>query len=129
MEKPSNFFCQNLQYLRREKRLRQYEMQHSLGFSRTTWSNYEQGKTSPSLDGLVKISRFFGITIDELVAEDIEQKFENRKYKPYPMNNSRPYLVEDGDSSWEYVISRLDKLELDVEHLKTAFAQDGPETP
>jgi transcriptional regulator with XRE-family HTH domain len=121
MEKPSNYFCKNLQYLRKEKRLRQHEMQTKLGFSRTTWSNYEKGKTSPSLDGLVKISRFFGITIDELVAEDMEQKFENRKYKPYPSYNNRVSVVEESNGAWEYISSRLDKLELDVDHLKAVL--------
>lgn len=120
MENPSNYFCKNLQYLRKEKRLRQHEMQNRLGFSRTTWSNYEKGKTSPSLDGLIKISRFFGITIDELVAEDMEQKFENRKYKPYPYNNQLSVVQED-NGAWEYVNNRLEKLELDVDHLKAAL--------
>jgi transcriptional regulator with XRE-family HTH domain len=120
MENLSNFFCKNLKYLRKEKRLRQYEMNDKLGFSRTTWSNYEKGKTRPSMEGLVKISRFFGITIDELIAEDVKVKFENRKHKPYAFND-RLSVVEEGNGAWEYLNNRLDKLENDVDQLKSAL--------
>ena len=120
MEISSNFFCKNLVYLRREKRLRQHEMHDVLGFSRTTWSNYEKGKTAPSLDGLIKIARFFGISIDELVAEDVEQKFENRKYKPYVLSDKLS-LVEENNAPWENINNRLDKLENEVDQLKSTL--------
>lgn len=94
-------------------------MFNHLGFSRTTWSNYEQCRTAPSLDGLIKISRFFGVNLDELIAEDIEQKFENRKYKRYGYNDSSS-IVEESQDEFAYLRSRLDRLETEMVMMKHA---------
>lgn len=119
MEQSLNYFGKNLQYLRKEKKLRQHQMLENLGFSRTTWSNYEQCRTSPSLDGLIKISRFFGVSLDELIAEDIEQKFDNRRYKRYGYNDSSS-IVEESQDGLEYLRSRLDKLETEMDLMRHA---------
>ena len=119
MEQSLNFFGKNLQFLRKEKKLRQHQMYDSLGFSRTTWSNYEQCRTAPSLDGLIRISRFFGVTLDELIAEDIELKFEGRKYKKYAYNETLS-LVEESNTGLDYIKNRLDRLETEVGIIKSS---------
>lgn len=119
MEQSLNFFGKNLQFLRKEKKLRQHEMYDNLGFSRTTWSNYEQCRTAPSLDGLIRISRFFGVTLDELIAEDIEQKFDGRKYRPYGYNDTLS-LVEEPNTGLDYLKNRLDRLENEVGIIKSS---------
>lgn len=119
MEQSLNFFGKNLQFLRKEKKLRQHQMLESLGFSRTTWSNYEQCRTAPSLDGLIRISRFFGVSLDELIAEDIEQKFEDRKYKKYGYHETIS-MVEESPSGLDYIKSRLEKLETEVGLMKNS---------
>lgn len=91
----------------------------SLGFSRTTWSNYEQCRTAPSLDGLIRISRFFGVTLDELIAEDIELKFEGRKYKRYAINETLS-LVEESNEGLDYLKTRLERLENEVGLIRNA---------
>ncbi|MDF2190827.1 helix-turn-helix transcriptional regulator [Paraflavitalea sp. CAU 1676] len=119
MEQSLNFFGKNLQFLRKEKKLRQHQMFDSLGFSRTTWSNYEQCRTAPSLDGLIRISRFFGVTLDELIAEDIELKFEGRKYKRYAINETLS-LVEESNEGLDYLKTRLERLENEVGLIRNA---------
>jgi transcriptional regulator with XRE-family HTH domain len=47
-------------------------MLEEVGIGRTTWSNYENALTEPSIDGLVTISRFFGVTLDGLILNDLE---------------------------------------------------------
>lgn len=120
MEQSLNFFGKNLQFLRKEKKLRQHEMYDSLGFSRTTWSNYEQCRTAPSLDGLIRISRFFGVTLDELIAEDVEQKFEGRKYKKYAYNESITMVEEPNTAGLDYLKTRLERLENEIGLIKNA---------
>ncbi len=120
MEQSLNFFGKNLQFLRKEKKLRQHEMYDSLGFSRTTWSNYEQCRTAPSLDGLIRISRFFGVTLDELIAEDVEQKFEGRKYKKYVYNESVTMVEEPNTAGLDYLKTRLERLENEIGLIKNA---------
>lgn len=119
MEQTLNYFGKNLQFLRKEKKLRQHQMFDSLGFSRTTWSNYEQCRTAPSLDGLIRISRFFGVSLDELIAEDIEQKFEDRKYKQYGYPETIS-LVEEPHRGLDYLKNRLEKLENEVGLIKNS---------
>ena len=72
-----NTFGNNLKSLRKQKDLRQDEIKSLLGFSRTTWSNYELGLSEPSLAGLVKISKFFGVTLDDLLTADLGSGDEN----------------------------------------------------
>jgi transcriptional regulator with XRE-family HTH domain len=120
MDQSLNFFGKNLQFLRKEKKLRQHEMYDSLGFSRTTWSNYEQCRTAPSLDGLIRISRFFGVTLDELIAEDVEQKFEGRKYKKYAYSDSIPLVEEPNTAGLDYLKIRLERLENEIGMIKNA---------
>jgi transcriptional regulator with XRE-family HTH domain len=119
MEQSLNFFGKNLQFLRKEKKLRQHQMYDSLRFSRTTWSNYEKCRTAPSLDGLIKISRFFGVSLDELIAEDIELKFESRRYKKYAYNDTLS-LIEEPNTGLDYIKNRLDRLETEVGIIKSS---------
>jgi transcriptional regulator with XRE-family HTH domain len=120
MDQSLNFFGKNLQFLRKEKKLRQHEMYDSLGFPRTTWSNYEQCRTAPSLDGLIRISRFFGVTLDELIAEDVEQKFEGRKYKKYAYSDSITLVEEPNTAGLDYLKTRLERLENEIGMIKNA---------
>jgi transcriptional regulator with XRE-family HTH domain len=120
MEQPLNFFGKNLQYLRRKKKMKQHEMQDSLGFSRTTWSNYEKSRTAPPLDGLIKISKFFGVNLDELIAQDIEQMFEERKYKPYAYNETVS-MVEEPGAVYYTLKDRVEKLEIEMGIIKSSW--------
>lgn len=119
MEQFSNYFGKNLQFLRKEKKLRQHQMLDSLGVSRTTWSNYEQSRTAPSLDGLVKISRFFGVSLDELITQDIEQKFKGRKQKAYAYNETI-VVAEEPHMALDYLRTRLERLENEMDIIKSS---------
>jgi transcriptional regulator with XRE-family HTH domain len=65
-------FPKNLRYLRKKSGLKQDDMLGYLRITRSTWSNYEIGHTIPKLVEILNISRFFGITLDELVVQDLE---------------------------------------------------------
>ncbi|HYC30505.1 MAG TPA: helix-turn-helix transcriptional regulator, partial [Chitinophagaceae bacterium] len=65
------FFGKNLRYLREKQQLTQVEIAPLIGFTKATWSNYENGASQPAMDGLIKISNYFGITLDELIFSDI----------------------------------------------------------
>lgn len=119
MEQVLNYFGKNLQFLRKEKKLRQHQMYDSLGFSRTTWSNYEQCRTAPSLDGLIRISRFFGVSLDELIAEDIEKKYEGRKYRQYGYHETIA-MIEEPQRGLDYLKNRLEKLETEIGLIKNS---------
>ena len=73
-------FNQKLQELRKSKELTQEELAEALFVSRTAVSKWESGRGYPSIDSLKELSRFFSVTIDELIGPDeILSAAENEK--------------------------------------------------
>ena len=63
-------FNEKLQELRKARSLTQEELAEALYVSRTAISKWESGRGYPSIDSLKEISRFFSVTIDELICPD-----------------------------------------------------------
>lgn len=61
-------FGEKLQKLRTEKRLTQEQLSEQLYVSRTAISKWESGKGYPSIESLKCISKFFLVSIDELLS-------------------------------------------------------------
>lgn len=55
-----------VQKLRREQNLTQEELAHELGISRVYMGYIEQGRESPSLKLLMKMSRKFNVKVEDL---------------------------------------------------------------
>ena len=79
-------FNEKLQELRKGKGLTQEELAEKLFVSRAAVSKWESGRGYPSIDSLKEISRYFSVTIDELIcpeeiisaAEEEKQAFAGR---------------------------------------------------
>ena len=79
-------FHEKLLELRKSKGLTQEELAEALFVSRTAVSKWESGRGYPGIDSLKEISRFFSVTIDELIcpqemiaaAEDDKKAFARR---------------------------------------------------
>ena len=76
-------FHEKLQELRKQKGLTQEELTESLYVSRTAISKWESGRGYPNIDSLKAISKFFSVTIDELLSgeEVLTIAEENQKQK------------------------------------------------
>ena len=61
-------FHKKLQHLRKQKNLTQEELAQALYVSRTAISKWESGRGYPNIDSLKAISRFFCVSIDELLS-------------------------------------------------------------
>ena len=61
-------FHEKLQELRKSRGLTQEELAEMLYVSRTAVSKWESGRGYPSIDSLKEISRFFSVTIDDLLS-------------------------------------------------------------
>ena len=73
-------FNEKLQELRKGRGLTQEELAKELFVSRTAVSKWESGRGYPNIDSLKEISRFFKVTIDELICPDeIIKAAENEK--------------------------------------------------
>ena len=65
----NNYFGKKLKELRLEMGLSQQKLGEELGFCNQTISFWENGSREPDLDTLLKISKYFEISIDELLEE------------------------------------------------------------
>lgn len=61
-------FYEKLQELRNSKGLTQEELAQALYVSRTAISKWESGRRYPSIDSLKEISKFFSVSIDDLLS-------------------------------------------------------------
>ncbi|MBE5743981.1 MAG: helix-turn-helix transcriptional regulator [Clostridiales bacterium] len=65
-----NIFGKKLKELRMEKGISQQKLGEELGFCNQTISFWENGSREPDLDTLVEISRFFGVSIEDLLVDN-----------------------------------------------------------
>ena len=73
-------FNEKLQELRKSRSMTQEELAEVLFVSRTAISKWESGRGYPSIDSLKEISRFFSVTIDDLIcSEEMISVAENDK--------------------------------------------------
>ena len=63
-------FNEKLQELRKQKNLTQEELAEALYVSRTAISKWESGRGYPNIDSLKAISKFFAVSLDELLSGD-----------------------------------------------------------
>lgn len=63
-------FGEKLQALRRGREMTQEELAHALYVSRTAISKWESGRGYPNIDSLKAISKYFAVSIDELLSGD-----------------------------------------------------------
>ena len=63
-------FNEKLQELRKRKGMTQEELAEALFVSRTAISKWESGRGYPNLDSLKQISRYFSVSIDELICPE-----------------------------------------------------------
>ncbi|MGN0556947.1 MAG: helix-turn-helix transcriptional regulator, partial [Acutalibacteraceae bacterium] len=59
-----------LRELRKNSALTQKQIADVLGIDRSTYSYYENGKASPSLEVLMRIAKVFNVTLDYIIYGD-----------------------------------------------------------
>jgi transcriptional regulator with XRE-family HTH domain len=114
-------FPKNLRYLRKKCGLKQEDMLGYLRVTRSTWSNYEIGFTNPKLNEIINISKFFGVSLDELVMQDLEsvdplpRKKGLRKPREYPVTEQ---ISKAAEPDIIYLITELNRLRDEVNIMK-----------
>lgn len=63
---------EKLQLLRKKNGYSQEQLADKIGIARQTISKWENGQAMPELNGLISLSEFYGVTIDNIVKEDDE---------------------------------------------------------
>ena len=99
-------FNEKLQELRKSRSLTQEELAEALFVSRTAISKWESGRGYPSLDSLKEISRFFSVSIDDLIcSEEIISAAEDEKKDC--MDKYIFLICDTLDIFWHYCYSCL----------------------
>ncbi|MCZ2248496.1 MAG: helix-turn-helix domain-containing protein [Bacteroidia bacterium] len=70
------YFSSNFKFLRKRKSRSQEAAAIGLGIKRSSINNYENGYALPGIDMLPAISKYFGISIDSLINEDLSNMSE-----------------------------------------------------
>ena len=80
-------FNEKLQELRKRKGITQEELADAIYVSRAAVSKWESGRGYPNIDSLKAISKFFSVTVDELISSEqaltIAEEEQDRKQKSF----------------------------------------------
>ncbi len=69
-----SMIARNLKYLRNREHFSQGDMARLLKISKADMGKYESGDAELSNQGLINVSEFFGITIDDLLKKDLSKE-------------------------------------------------------
>lgn len=104
-----NNFSTNLKELRENKGLTQREIAKLLDISQVTYCNWENNKTEPDLDNLIRLCKFFKVSTDYLLGIESEdgriiiQEPELPIYESKLLSNYRALSDELKTITQEYV--------------------------
>lgn len=79
--KMSDFFKENLIFLRELKNETQSDTALVLGLSRSTYANYEAGENLPKADTMMKIIGHFGVSFEKIMSENLKMGKDNETAK------------------------------------------------
>lgn len=86
--------AQNLKFLRKFSSKSQEEVANELNIKRTTLSGYENGSSEPNSENLIRLSEFYGVSLDELLKQDLSE----RKDKDWENHTKNKRVDIQGDS-------------------------------
>lgn len=64
---------ENLKFLRNSIHANKDEMAQIIKVSKSTYSKYENGMVEPNIEGLISVSEFFGVTVNDLLKRDLSK--------------------------------------------------------
>lgn len=67
---------ETIRHLRQERGLRQEELGRRVGASKQSVSNWENGNIVPSIDLLVRLANFFGVSTDYILGREEQRRLD-----------------------------------------------------
>jgi len=125
-----NNFAKNFRHLRSLKKKTQEQLAEDLNVTRSRISSYEEGRSTPNLDFLIQLSKYFKLPIDTLLKNDLTKTKDasfmdignqrilfpisvdddnNNMIEVVPIKTSAGYLLGYDDPEY---IEQLDKIKL-----------------
>ena len=83
----TNKFNEKIKALRKKLQISLSELARTLKVDRRMVSKWELGINIPELTNLLKLSKYFNVSINELIDNEIELTIEYEKYTKYERRN------------------------------------------
>ena len=87
---------EKLAALRRGAGMSQQEVAAAIGVARQTVSNWELGQGSPALDKAAELARLYGVTLDDLVSDEVGVVSSGRGARPRDLHVLRALVGKKG---------------------------------
>lgn len=72
LKPPIPLYVSNIRYLRKKHEMTQGDIARFLDVSKANYCKYENGSVDVGIEKLLKLSDFFGVTLDELIKQNLE---------------------------------------------------------
>jgi len=82
-----SLFSKNLRFLRKQRGLNQEEISRLFHKGANTIGNWENQKSEPNMEELLKLGGYFDISISELLQNDLEKKFLFQQAEKQQLND------------------------------------------
>jgi transcriptional regulator with XRE-family HTH domain len=132
-----NFFPKNLRYLRKKKGQNQSELSKLVNKKQNTIGNWENSVSEPGIRELTMLSQYFGVSLEDLVASDLEamdrisgfnqSSTESDKPKPphYVLNENLNTLArEDSQDQFWVLVRELRRVHEKLDDIKGIVASN-----
>lgn len=86
---------QNIKVLRKNNKLTQKDMAGILNITQPSYCDWENGKTRPSIEDLIKLADYFGVSVDYLIGRESE---DGRVIIENGLSEKQRNLLNDFDS-------------------------------
>ena len=107
-----------LRQLRSQIKVSQQRLADEIGVSRSTIAMWESGKSQPDNDSLIKLAKFFNVSVDMLLGIEDENHLDNKKKLTILENGELLEILQDPNCKAIY--DRLSRLNPD--NLQIALA-------
>lgn len=134
---------ETLKRLRQERHLTQQELASLLGINLSSYQKYERPNNTvkPSLDALVKLADYYGVSVDHLLGRTVEQDDEDAviaKYMSLP-DTVRPAMLEllkklaetdaSADEGQSIKAAMMDVFSVMLDHIIAAARRPSQDAP
>lgn len=107
MSEYRTFLRNNLRKLRLACGYTQNTVAAALGVSRSTYTYYELGQTTPDMETLTKLASMFGVSLDQLVLPEDQPDVEPNRMRVKHHPAADPQTIGDLTEDEKVLIARL----------------------